>query len=113
MSFDWQFLTDETNASGQPNDFAFVVIEGQLFLLANSDNAGSSVASVLANQNLTVDGQQFDNATAFQNDTTFTVTDANNDGVVNIAFGVVNGGTSASAASALIVDDVQVVPHVV
>jgi uncharacterized repeat protein (TIGR01451 family) len=114
VSFDWQFLTDQVVSPGGANDFAFVVIEGQLFMLANSDNQGTPRAATGDITNVLFDGQEFALGTTFQEDDTITVTDVGNDGVINVAFGVVNGNalgsTDLGQASALIVDDVNVTP---
>jgi hypothetical protein len=121
VTFDWQFLTDQGTTIGGPNDIAFAVIEGQLYLLANSDNQNGVNGAPLALSsditNVIFDGQEFAFGTAFiSNQTILNVTDVGNDGIINVAFGVVNAnapgavGDVLNAASALIVDDVQVTP---
>jgi hypothetical protein len=115
VSFDWQLLTDQSTVPSGPNDFAFAVIEGQLFLLANSDNLGSPLATSADITNVLFDGQEFGFGTTFQEDEVITVTD-DGDGVIEVAFGVVHahqdppGTAGINAASALIIDDIQVTP---
>jgi hypothetical protein len=110
--FDWQFLTDQAIAAGGPNDIAFVVIEGQLILLANSDNQNSPLESV-GSTDATLDGTTYDNSTALvENQVIDGILDSGDDGIIEIAFGVVHAGTAVSVDSALTIDNVSVVPDV-
>ncbi|MGD9538409.1 MAG: hypothetical protein AB7P52_13380, partial [Alphaproteobacteria bacterium] len=112
VQFDWQFLTDVADADGGENDLAFVVVEGQLFVLANADNQGSFLDTVDGGA-VTVDGQAFSFSTSYNQDTLLSnITDVDGDGVIHVAFGVVNAGSANIQASALIIDDVNVAPHV-
>jgi hypothetical protein len=49
----------------------------------------------------------FTNSTSYNDDEVIQVTE-DGDGIINIAFGVVNAGATTDSSSALVIDDVQV-----
>ncbi|MGF1610538.1 MAG: VWA domain-containing protein, partial [Kiloniellales bacterium] len=104
ISFDWNFATDE--GVGGQNDIAFVVVEGQLFLLGSVDGSsfGGGALDVGESQ------INYDRSTGWQS-TTLNLgsdfADVDGDNVIHIAFGVMDGGSNVGRNSALLLDNVQ------
>jgi hypothetical protein len=106
ITFDWNFATDE--GAGGENDIAFVVVEGQLFLLGSVDGSTFSGGALDVGESEIT----YDRSTGWQT-TTLTLndpdgfTDVDGDNVIHVAFGVADGGVSIGENSALLIDNVQ------
>ncbi|MGL5032501.1 MAG: PEP-CTERM sorting domain-containing protein [Microcystaceae cyanobacterium] len=98
--FDWNFLTDLVPGSSTYNDFAFVTLDGNLTILANTETPNvPSFFSPFAAETLYASSS-------------ITVTTTGNH---NLGFGVVDvdlsGGGDTSVNSGLLVDKVEAVPE--
>lgn len=97
LSFDFNFVTDELDQPSEFSDTAFFVLDGEIFLLGNVENAGDFTDTTSA--------FEFDGATGFQNFST-----PLDPGIHTIGFGVVDV-SDAIVNSALLIDNVTVSPE--
>lgn len=98
--FDWNFLTNQVPGSSIYNDFAFVTLDGNLTILANTQTPNSRSFF-----------SPFEAETLYAS-SSITVTTT---GTHNLGFGVVDvdlsGGGDNAVNSGLLVDNVQAVPE--